>query len=70
MPEAKYYLIKLHGAAGSLVTSNGADMSKVQDLSKLNQLSGEGWTTGKDQYGDVTYVKVKTGVSQSINVKK
>ncbi|MBA9084640.1 alpha-glucosidase [Fontibacillus solani] len=69
-PEAKYYLIKLHGAAGSLVTSNGADMSKVQDLSQLNQLSGEGWTTGKDQYGEVTYVKVKTGVSLSINVTK
>ncbi|MNO93420.1 hypothetical protein D3C76_850210 [compost metagenome] len=68
-PEAKYYLIKLHGVAGSLVT-NGTDMSKVQDLNQLNQLSGEGWTTGIDQYGDVTYVKVKTGAAQSINVKK
>ncbi|MNW48577.1 Alpha-xylosidase [compost metagenome] len=69
-PEAGYYLIKLHGSAtGGLVTSNGADMAKVQDLNQLNKLAGEGWTTGKDQYGDVTYVKVKTGVSQSIQVQ-
>lgn len=68
-PEAKHYLIKLHGSAGSQVTANGTGMAKVQSLDALMQSSEEGWATGKDQYGDVTYVKVKTGVLQSIHVE-
>ncbi|MHA6481104.1 TIM-barrel domain-containing protein [Paenibacillus sp. strain BS8-2] len=69
-PAVDYYLVKLHGKAGTAVTDNASSMSSYADLDALKAAAGEGWTTGKDIYGPVTYVKVDAalGTSQSIVV--
>ncbi|MGF7047908.1 alpha-glucosidase [Paenibacillus sp. DS2015] len=68
-PEVKYYLVKIHGRAGQSVTTNLTPLTKVKDLNTLNSQSGEGWSNGTDQYGDVTFVLMKAGVSNEIIVK-
>ncbi|GKU76494.1 TIM-barrel domain-containing protein [Paenibacillus sp. L3-i20] len=57
-PEVQSYIVKVHGKAGTAVTSNGTSLTSYGDLNALQAASGEGWTTGRDIYGLVTYVKV------------
>jgi alpha-glucosidase (family GH31 glycosyl hydrolase) len=57
-PDVQNYIVKIHGKAGTGVTSNGSSLSSYGDLNALKAAGGEGWTAGKDVYGDVTYVKV------------
>ena len=66
--EADYYLVKLHGKAGTSVTLGGSAMSSYADLNALKAAGGEGWTTGKDVYGLVTYVKLAAGAGSAKNV--
>lgn len=69
-PAVQNYIVKIHGKAGTAVTSNGSDLTSYADLDALEAASGEGWTTGKDVYGEVTYVKAAaaSGSSKSIVV--
>ncbi|MCU6711326.1 DUF5110 domain-containing protein [Paenibacillus sp. J5C_2022] len=60
-PAVQHYVLKVHGKAGTGVTSNGSGLTSYADLDALKAASGEGWTTGEDKYGDVTYVKVAAG---------
>jgi alpha-glucosidase (family GH31 glycosyl hydrolase) len=57
----QYYIAKIHGKAAASVTLNGATLPKQTDLAALKTFVGETWATGKDVYGDVTYVKVAAG---------
>lgn len=57
-PDLSYYLVKLHGRAGSQVSLNGTPISSYAGLEQLKSAAGEGWAAGKDLYGDVTYIKV------------
>lgn len=68
-PDVKYYLVKIHGQSGKQVTLGGAELTNAGDLKKLNSLDGEGFATGTDAYGDVTYVKVKAGAASEIVVQ-
>lgn len=61
MPKVEYYLVKIHGKAGSSVHIEGRSATQYDDLSTLKEAAGEGWSYGKDIYGDVTYVKVAAG---------
>lgn len=58
VPGVQDYIVKIHGKAGTAVTSNASALTSYADLNALKAASGEGWATGKDVYGDVTYVKV------------
>lgn len=60
-PDVDYYILELHGKAGTATTLNASSMTSYADLNALKAAAGEGWTTGKDLYGDVTYVKVTAG---------
>ena len=51
-----YYYLAVHGQAAIDVTSNGS-LPYYDDYNALLAASGEGWTVGKDVYGDVTYIK-------------
>ncbi|OXM14808.1 TIM-barrel domain-containing protein [Paenibacillus herberti] len=64
-PPLQSYIVKLHGAAGNAVTSNGAAMTSYGSLQDLKAAAGEGWAKGKDVYGDVTYVKLAAGAASA-----
>nr|WP_207789331.1 TIM-barrel domain-containing protein [Neobacillus terrae] len=66
--DLKTYIIKMHGNAGTGVTNNGVSMNYYSDINVLRAATGEGWTKGKDIYGDVTYVKVTAGATSSKNI--
>ncbi|ANC77416.1 glycosyl hydrolase family 31 [Fictibacillus phosphorivorans] len=57
-PSLEYYIFKVHGKAATSVTNNGSALSSQSNLQALQSFNGEGWAVGKDEYGDVTYVKV------------
>lgn len=69
-PEVDYYLVKLHGGAGTSVTLNTGAMTSYADLNALKAASGEGWAVGKELYGEVTYVKLAaaSGSAKSVVV--
>ncbi|WP_189006390.1 TIM-barrel domain-containing protein [Paenibacillus marchantiophytorum] len=60
-PALQSYIVKLHGSAATSVTNNSSAMTSYASLQALKAAAGEGWATGKDVYGDVTYVKVAAG---------
>ncbi len=60
------YIVKLHGKAASQVTLGGTALTKYSDLAALRAASGEGYATGRDIYGDVTYVKVAAGAEKHL----
>nr|BAC54958.1 6-a-glucosyltransferase [Sporosarcina globispora] len=62
-PALQSYIVKLHGAAGASVTSNGAALASYASLQALKASASEGWAKGKDIYGDVTYVKLSAGAA-------
>lgn len=63
-PSSFSYIAKIHGTAATSVTLNSSAMTSYTDLNALKAAAGEGWSTGKDVYGEVTYVKL-TGASTS-----
>lgn len=67
-PALQYYIAKIHGKAGTGVTINGSSATSYADLNALKAAAGEGWATGKDVYGLVTYVKVAAGSASAKNV--
>lgn len=68
VPEVQHYLLKIHGKAGAGVTKNGNALANLPDLAALQAASGEGWATGRDVYGPVTYVKVAAGQAAAANI--
>lgn len=64
--ETKYYILKVHGRASSDVKLNNAALSVKASYNDLASGDGEGIATGKDTYGDVTYIKVKAGNKDNI----
>lgn len=67
-PAVTSYIVKIHGKAGTAVTSNAATLTSYADLNSLKAAGGEGWTTGKDLYGNVTYVKVTAASTTTRNL--
>lgn len=67
-PDVGYYLVKLHGKAGTNVSMNSSSLTSYADLDALKAASGEGWTTGKDVYGNVTYVKAAAKSSSAKDI--
>ena len=65
-PDLEFYLLKIHAGAAAAVTSDGAPMAPFADLEALRGGRGEGWATGHDRYGAVTYVRVAAAKGRSI----
>jgi alpha-glucosidase len=56
-PALKFYLLKIHGYAANAVS--GTDRAEpFNNLASLRGSHSEGWSTGTDRFGAVTYVKV------------
>lgn len=60
-PDVQNYIVKLHVTSTGAVTVGGQTLSKYSSLDQLKSVSGEGYATGTDVYGDVVYVKVAAG---------
>ncbi|MFC5530496.1 TIM-barrel domain-containing protein [Cohnella yongneupensis] len=67
-PALQYYIVKIHGKVGTGVTIGGSSASSYGNLNALRAAGGEGWSTGKDVYGNVTYVKVAAASGSAKNI--
>jgi alpha-glucosidase (family GH31 glycosyl hydrolase) len=65
IPALKFYLLKVHGDAARAVTGDGRALPHAADLDALNAAAGEGWTTGTDRFGAVTYVRVNAAQART-----
>ncbi|HEY0828914.1 MAG TPA: TIM-barrel domain-containing protein, partial [Bacilli bacterium] len=68
IPSVQNYIVEIHGKAGTGVTSNSSALTSYTDLNALKAATGEGWATGKDVYGNVTYVKVTAASTSSKSI--
>lgn len=64
----EYYYLAVHGQAAAAVTENGSGLTKYDDYNALLAAPAEGWTVGRDVYGDVTYIKAFAGSGQAKSI--
>ncbi len=68
-PNLRMFLFKVHGIAASSSLQDGRLLEKVPDLAALEQATGAGWTTGRDRFGSVTWVKVEAGERRTLMLR-
>jgi hypothetical protein len=61
-------ILKVHGVKASKVEQGGKSLQLAPGLDALRKGSGEGWVTGADRYGDVTYVRIETGTAKDVRI--
>lgn len=66
--ELDFFYLRIHGQAATSVKDGSVSLTKYADYNTLVSASGEGWATGKDIYGEVTYVKVHAGDATELTV--
>ncbi len=64
-PALKFYLLKIHGGAAGKV---GGALKSFDSLDALEGSGGEGWASGGDRYGDVTWVRVAAARATKITL--
>ena len=67
-PGLDFFYLKIHGQAATGVQNGAESLTKYADYNALAAAPGEGWATGKDIYGEVTYVKVNAGEAVDLTV--
>jgi alpha-glucosidase len=66
-PALRTYLVKIHGDAAQHVSVNGHAVRQLPNLDALSATPGdEGWATGQDRYGAVTWVRMAAGPAQKL----
>jgi alpha-glucosidase len=65
-PVLRYYLLKIHGGKAGAVTSSGHALHAFPTLDALQQAEGEGWATGQDRFGPVTYVRLAAAQAREV----
>jgi alpha-glucosidase (family GH31 glycosyl hydrolase) len=64
-PALKFYLLRIHGGTAGKV--DGA-LKFFDSLDALEASGGEGWASGADRYGDVTWVRVAAAQATNITL--
>jgi alpha-glucosidase len=64
----RFYLFRIHGRAGTGVAINGDPAAGYAGYDDLLKGAKEGWASGSDLYGPVTWVKVRAGSVKGIVV--
>jgi hypothetical protein len=70
-PALRYYLVKIHGFLASNVAASGPNNSALlhtADIDNLRKSDHAGWATGEDIYGNVTYLKLPSGMPISVTL--
>jgi alpha-glucosidase (family GH31 glycosyl hydrolase) len=62
-PALRFYLLKIHGGAAARVSGK---LKSFPDLEALQQSGGEGWASGRDRYGEVTWLRVAAARATSL----
>lgn len=57
-PQTRFFLLAVHGEAASTIKDGGNSLPHVGSRKALDSSDGEGWTTGEDRFGAVTWVRV------------
>jgi len=61
-------ILKVHGVKASKVEQGGKSLQPAAGLDDLQKGTGEGWVTGADRYGDVTYVRIATDAAKDVRI--
>jgi alpha-glucosidase (family GH31 glycosyl hydrolase) len=69
-PALRSWLLKFHGPAANAVASNGRALEAFTSVDALRASPDDGWATGHDRFGPVTWVRVAAGRVQSIALKR
>lgn len=64
-PALRHYLLKIHGGAATRISGK---LKSFPDLEALQQSGGEGWATGRDRYGEVTWLRVTAAHAMKITL--
>lgn len=67
-PETKDYIIKIHSDKQNAALNENDVLKKYGSYNELLKSTGEGFTTGKDKYGKVIYVKVNAQEYKQITI--
>ncbi|GGY33505.1 hypothetical protein GCM10008098_28540 [Rhodanobacter panaciterrae] len=65
-PALQFYLLKIHGNTTTTITGNNTQLPSFASLDALQHSQGEGWASGHDRFGAVTWVRIATGKSQTL----
>jgi alpha-glucosidase len=65
-PALKLYLFKVHGGAANAVSGNGKSLPHFDSLDALTTASGQGWATGTDRFGAVTWIRVAASQGRTL----
>lgn len=67
-PALAFYLLHIHADPAKAVHVDGRALAGLPDLDALRASHGEGWASGHDRFGAVTYVRVAAGKTQGITL--
>lgn len=67
-PATHWYLLAIHGGAARSLLANGKAVPSAASLDALKASAGEGWTSGQDRYGTVTWVKLTAGAPVQLRI--
>jgi alpha-glucosidase len=65
-PPLKFYLLKIHGGAASAVNGGSTVLPHLPSLDDLEHSTGEGWASGTDRFGAVTWVRVTAAQARTL----
>ncbi len=57
-PALRTYLFAVHGIAADALQNSGAPLPRLASLRRLESSVEPGWSTGRDRFGPVTYVRL------------
>lgn len=64
-PALRFYLLKIHGVAATKVSGT---LKAYDSLDALQHGDGEGWASGRDRFGEVTWVRVAASRATKITL--
>ncbi|WP_082190170.1 TIM-barrel domain-containing protein [Frateuria defendens] len=67
-PALARYLLRIHGPAATSVAIDGRALAAAAGPAALARQRGEGWATGQDRYGPVTYVRLAAGSARHVEL--
>lgn len=67
-PALRSWLLKFHGQPAQAVHSDGRALEAFASIDALRASADDGWATGKDRFGPVTYVRVTAGAAQHLTL--
>jgi alpha-glucosidase (family GH31 glycosyl hydrolase) len=68
-PALRHYLLAIHGGAGKVVNVDGKPLASAASLDALQHGDAQGWATGHDRYGAVTWVKLAARTAADVRIE-